>query len=117
MFKIKPTGTYPDHQCANVVERILKDPTHPITQKQIVKSHHNTRSSQHIPANDRTKKCQISCCQKALQIKRDEYINKYTNPRKAETKTPEYIYTSKKFKIQLQNKQHKSTNYRINNQI
>ena len=91
MFKIKPTGTYPDHQCANVVERILKDPTHPITQKQTVKSHHITRSSQHTPATARTKTYQNTCLQKALRIKRDGHVNKHTNPRKAGTTAPEYI--------------------------
>jgi hypothetical protein len=50
VYKIEPIATFLDHQCVNVVERILKDPTHPITQKQTVKSHHNTRISQHIPA-------------------------------------------------------------------
>ncbi len=55
VYKIEPIATFLDHQCVNVVERILKDPTHPITQKQTVKSHHNTRSSQHIPATARTK--------------------------------------------------------------
>ncbi len=44
---------------------------------------------------------QVSNCQnknipeqlltKALRIKRDGYINKHINPRKAETTTPEYI--------------------------
>ena len=48
--KIEPIATSLDHQCVNVLERILKDPTHPITQKQSIKSHHNTKSSQHIPA-------------------------------------------------------------------
>jgi hypothetical protein len=54
---------------------------------------------------------------KALRIKRDGYVKKYTNPRKAETTTSEYIIqdlkqqAKKKLKIRLQNKQHKSTNY------
>jgi hypothetical protein len=91
MYKIERVATFLDHQCVNVVERILKDQTHPITQKQTVKSHHKTRSSQHIPATARTKTYQNSCLQKSLRIKRDGYINKYTNPRKAETTTPEYI--------------------------
>jgi hypothetical protein len=61
MYKI-----FLDHLCINVLERILKVPTHPITQKQTVKSHHNIRSSQHIPATARTKTYQNSCLQKAL---------------------------------------------------
>jgi hypothetical protein len=66
------------HQCVNVVERILKDPTHLITQKKTVKSHHNTRSSQHIPTTARTKTYQNSCLQKALRIKRDGYMTTNT---------------------------------------
>jgi hypothetical protein len=38
--------------------------------------------------------------QKALRIKRDGYVNKYTNPRKAETTTPEYITVIQDLKIQ-----------------
>jgi hypothetical protein len=117
MYKIEPISTFLDHQCVNVVERILKDPTHPITQKQTVKSHHNTRSSQHIPATARTKTYQNSYLQKALRIKRDGYDNKYTNPRKAETKTQEYVTVIQELKIRLQSKQHNSTKYRINNHI
>jgi hypothetical protein len=45
VYKIEPIATFLDHRCVNVVERILKDPKYPITQKQTVKSHHNTRSS------------------------------------------------------------------------
>jgi hypothetical protein len=46
-----PIATFLDHQCVNVVERILKDRTHPITQKQTVKSHHNTIRLEHIITN------------------------------------------------------------------
>jgi hypothetical protein len=70
VYKIEPIATFLDHQCVNVVERILKDPTHPITQKQTDKSHDNTKSSQHIPATARTKTYQNSCLQKAIRIKR-----------------------------------------------
>jgi hypothetical protein len=31
LYKIESIATFLDHQCVNVVERILKDPTHPIT--------------------------------------------------------------------------------------
>jgi hypothetical protein len=96
MYKIEPIVTFLDHQCVNIVERILKDPTHPITQKQTVKSHHNTRSSQHIPVTARTKTYQNSCLQKALRIKRDGYVNKYIYPRKAETTTPDLKQQAKK---------------------
>jgi hypothetical protein len=33
MYKIEPIATFLDHQCVNVVERILKDPTHHISHK------------------------------------------------------------------------------------
>ncbi len=33
VYKIKPIATFLDHQCVNVVKRILKDPAHPITKK------------------------------------------------------------------------------------
>ena len=105
MYKIELIASFLDHQCVN--------PKHSITQKQTVKSHHNTRSPQQIPTTARkkiytrtaaykqhndlkemdmsTKTYQNSCLQKVLRIKRDKYFNKYTNPRKAETTTPEYI--------------------------
>jgi hypothetical protein len=83
MYKIEPIATFLDHQCVNVVEKILKDPTHPITQKQTVKSHYNTRSSQHIPATPRTKTYQNSCLQKSLRIKRDGYVKKYNKYKKS----------------------------------
>jgi hypothetical protein len=47
MYKIELIASFLDHQCVN--------PKHSITQKQTVKSHHNTKSSQRIPANARTK--------------------------------------------------------------
>jgi hypothetical protein len=34
MYKTEPIATFLDHLCVNIVERILKDPTHPITTKQ-----------------------------------------------------------------------------------
>jgi hypothetical protein len=88
VYKIEPIATFLDHQCINVVEPILKGPKHPVTQKQTVKNHHNTRSSQHILATARTKTYQNSCLQRALLIKRDGYVNKYSNPRKTETTSP-----------------------------
>ncbi len=83
-YKIEPIATFLDHQCVNVVERILKDPTHSITQKY-------TRTARIA----RTKTYQNSCLKKALRIKRDGYVNKYTNQKKQ--------YTNQKQKQQLQN--------------
>jgi hypothetical protein len=46
VYEIEPIATFLNHQCVNVVERILKYPTHPITQKQlkftIIQEFHNT---------------------------------------------------------------------------
>ncbi len=83
----------------------------------------NTRSSQHILATARTKTYQNSCLQKALRIKRDGFVNKYTNPRKAETTTPEYItviqdlkqQSKKSLRSDYKASSSKQTNYRINN--
>ncbi len=46
----KKKKNFLDHQCANKVEIILRDPTHSITQKQAVKRYQNTSSSQRITA-------------------------------------------------------------------
>ncbi len=74
VYKIEPIATFLNHQYVNVVERILKDPIHPITQKETVKSHHNKRCSKHIPATARTKTYQNSCLQKAVRTKTPGYI-------------------------------------------
>jgi hypothetical protein len=50
VYKIEQIVTFLDHQCVNVVELILMDPRHPTIQKQKIKSHNNTRSSQQ-PSN------------------------------------------------------------------
>jgi hypothetical protein len=44
-----------------------------------------------VPSTTSTKTYQNICLQKAVRIKRHGYVNKYTNPRKAETTTSEYI--------------------------
>jgi hypothetical protein len=68
------------------------DPHHPITQAQEdKKSQHNTRGSQFVTKRTNTNKYQNSCLQSALRMKRDGYKNKYTNPRRAEATTEEYI--------------------------
>jgi hypothetical protein len=51
IYKIEPITTFLDHQYVNVVERVLESPTHPITQKQTVKSHHNTTKDSTHPIN------------------------------------------------------------------
>jgi hypothetical protein len=53
------------------------------------KSQHNTHGSQFVTKRTNTNKFQNSCLQS--RMKRDGYKNKYTNPRRAEATTDEYI--------------------------
>ncbi len=75
------------------MERILKDPTHPITQSQneLPQPKHNTRNYQ-----IRITKAKL------LRMKRDGYRNKYTKPRRKEATTVEY-----NLEVQKRNKQSK----------
>jgi hypothetical protein len=94
MYKIEPIATFQDHQCVNVVERILKDPTHPITQKETVKSHHSNLSQQLL----KQKHTRTAPYKKHYELKE---IDMSTNPRKAETTTPEYITVIQDLKLSL----------------
>jgi len=107
-YKIPPIDIYVDQQNVNIVERILKDPTHPITQNQQKKSQYNTRSSQYTVPRARTTQYQDSCLQRAMRTIRDGYKDKYTNPRKPETTTTEYIVEIKS--VKNQNNKIKNTN-------
>jgi hypothetical protein len=90
-YNIPTIESYIDQQCVAVTERILKDPHHPITVAQEKKkSLHNTRGSQFATKRTNTNKYQNSCLQSALQMMRDGYKNKYTNPRRTDTTTDEY---------------------------
>ena len=91
-YKIPTIESYIDQQCIVVTERILNDPHHPITMAQEKKkSSHNTRGSQFATKRINTNKYQNSCLQSALRMKRDGYKDKYTNPRRAEATTDEYL--------------------------
>ena len=89
-------------QSLAITERILEDQHHSITIAQESKnSQYNTRGSQIVTRRTNTNKYQNSCLQTALQMKRDGYKNKYTNPRRVEVTTNEYlveIQTNKKNK-------------------
>ena len=91
-YNIIPIEAYIDQQCLNIVERILKDPYHPITQKQNQTHQYNTRNKTIVNITQaRTSKYQKSCVQQSLRIMRDGYKNKYTDPRKQETTTNNYL--------------------------
>ena len=71
-YNIIPIEAYIDQQCLNIVERILKDPNHPITQKQNQTHQYNTRNKTLINITQaRTNKYQKSCVQQSLRIMRD----------------------------------------------
>jgi hypothetical protein len=90
-YNIPTIESYKDQQCIAVTARILKDPNHPITRAQnSQKSQHNTRGSQFVTKRTNTDKYRNSGLQAALRMKRDEYKNKYTNPRRTEAKTDKY---------------------------
>ncbi len=67
--------------CYNVVERILKDPTHPITQKQTVKSHQEASNTsqkllekKHTGTTTRNKNSRIYMLSLSLYINIDKFI-------------------------------------------
>ncbi len=83
-----------DEQCAKIVQRILKDPNHPITTS-IQRNNYNNHI---IVPRTSTTKYQNSVLQKSLRIIRDGYINKYTHPRRIETTTAAYYVAAKRQK-------------------
>jgi hypothetical protein len=91
-YNIPPIDTYIEKTCINIVERILKDPNHPLTQAQdqLPKPHHFTRNA-HIRLNQaKTAAYEYSCLQAVLKLKRDGYKDKYTKPRRKEATKIEY---------------------------
>jgi hypothetical protein len=83
---IKPVEDFLNEQCVNIVQRILKDPHHPIT----ISIHRNKYNNNIIMPRTNTTQYQNSVLQKSLNIIRDGYVNKYTNPRQIETTTAAY---------------------------
>jgi hypothetical protein len=75
-----------NEQCVNIVQRILKEPNHPIT----ISIHRNRYNNNIIVPRTNTTQYQNSILQKSLRIIRDGYVNKYTNPRRIETTTAAY---------------------------
>lgn len=99
-YKILPIDIHIDQQNVNIVERILKDPSCAITQNQQKKSHYNTISSQYTVARAWKTQYLDSCLKKAMRIIWDRYKDKYTNLRKLETTTTEYIVQKKSIMYQ-----------------
>jgi hypothetical protein len=75
-----------NEQSVNIVQRILKDPNHPIT----TSFHRNKYNNNVIVPHTNTTQYQNSVLQKSLRIIRDGYVNRYTNPRRIETTTAAY---------------------------
>jgi hypothetical protein len=86
VHNIKPVEDFLNEQCVNIVQRILKDPHHPIT----ISIHRNKYNNNIILPRTNTTQYQNSVLQKSLRIIRDGYVNKYTNPRRIETTTAAY---------------------------
>jgi hypothetical protein len=91
MHNMKPVEDFLNEQCVNIVQRILKDPNHPIT----TSIHRNKYNNNIILPRTNTTQYQNSVLQKSLRIIRNGYVNKYTNPRQIETTTAAYQVQAK----------------------
>ena len=91
-YQIPPIDMYIEKSCINIVDRILKDPTHPLTQAQSQQPEpkYYTRNSHIRITKAKTTAYENSCLQIALKIKRDGYRDKYTKPRKKEATSVVY---------------------------
>lgn len=96
-YQIPPIAFYLDDQCKKTVEKITNDKTHPLTKQLNQKQHqHNTRSASFIANTTNTVRYQNSLFQKGLRIMRDGQVNKYTEPKRREATTAEYLVKTKK---------------------
>jgi hypothetical protein len=98
-YNIPPIENYIEQHCNTNIERMLKDPEHPIRSRVHLKRT-NTRNTAMQPNAARTKKYQNSCLQKCLRTMRDGYNDKYTNPRRKETTTTDYAVSIQQIKYQ-----------------
>jgi hypothetical protein len=85
-LKCTTTEDFTNEQCVNIVQRILKDPHHPIK----ISINRNKYNNNIIVPRTNTMQYQNSVLQKSPRIIRDGYVNKYTNPRRIETTTAAY---------------------------
>jgi hypothetical protein len=83
VHNIKPMEDFLNEQGVKIVQRMLKDPHHPIT----TSIQHNKYNNHIIVPRTNTTKYQNSVLQKSLRIIRDGYVYKYTHPRRIETTT------------------------------
>ncbi len=81
-----------EKSCTNIVERILKDETHPLTQAQNSQPQpkYSTRNSQTRIIKAKTAAYENSCLQIVLKMKRDSYRDKCTKPKRKEVTSVEY---------------------------
>jgi hypothetical protein len=86
VHNLKPMEDFLNEQCVNIVQRILKDPNHPIT----TSIHRNRYNNNIIMPRTNTTQYYNSVLQKSLHIIRNGYVNNYTNPRRIETTTAAY---------------------------
>ena len=101
-YNILSIDMYIEKSCINTVERILNDPSHPITktQNELPQTKHFTRNSQIKITKAKKAAYENSCLQIVLRMKRDEYQDKYTKPRRKEATTVKYHLEVQKSKKQ-----------------
>ena len=92
VYKIPHIEEFIVNQCKLNVERMLKDPNHPLTINTAKKGVQSTRSSSFIPAPFNTDRYRDSVVQKSIRSKRDnDVLSKYTKPTRKEDRTTENV--------------------------
>ena len=88
-YNIPPIDTYIEKTCINIVERILKDPSHPLTQAQdqIPKPQHFTRNAYIRLSKAKTEAYENSCLKQARIQPRNSEEEKEGQSKKATKKT------------------------------
>jgi hypothetical protein len=115
---ILPIEILIEKSCTNIVQRILKDETHPLTQAQISQPQpkYSTRNSQTRITKAKTAAYENSCLQIVLKMKRDGFREKYIKPKRKEATTVEYnlaVQAQKKQKRPQQTKRLQNNNKAI----
>ncbi len=108
VHSIKPMESFLNEQCVNIVERILKDPNHPVT----TGLRRNKYNNNIIMPPFNIQMYQNTVLQKSIRIIRNGFVNKYTDPRRIETTTPSYrVSGGTTSKHQNQNSYSKQPNF------
>ena len=91
IYNIPPIETFIEQSCVSMVDRILKDPSNPLTQaqQQLPQPKHFIRNSQVKLTKTKPEAYENSCLQFVVKLKRDGYKDKYTNPRRKEATSVE----------------------------